>query len=442
MNVTNVKLILSREYFTRITSKSFIWGTILTPIGIGLLMFVSGWIMTQSNSQVLKIAVLDENHVLEHYLEDSKTFDFVFRDAPLDTLKEATKNEEYKGVLFVPKLDSIQESEINTLYFTDKQMGLETSESLKSRINQAFRKYKMKSFHVDQKTLELLKSNVSINPEPLDPNGKDRSSVTSIVSAAIGGLMGFIMYLVVFVYGMMMMRSVMEEKTNRIVEVIMSSVKPIELMIGKILGVGAVGLTQLAFWIIVIPIMLLVINFVAGTDLSMMQNPALSPEMLNHPEALTQAEKIGQITHEILSLNWGLILPLFVFYFLGGFFLYSSLFAAVGSAVGDDVGESQSLTLPIVLPVIIAMYIMMAALRDPNSTLVVWASMFPLFSPIVMPARLAYDPPMWQIGVSVVGLILGVWFFAWLSARIYRMGILLYGKKISYKELAKWMMKG
>ncbi len=440
MNIRNVKLIIAREYFTRVTSKSFILGTILTPIGIGLLMWVSGYIMTQTDSKIFKIAVLDDNHALEKHLKNTKTFAFTFRDEPLETLKKQAENKKYDGVLFVPKLDSIQESKITALYYSDKQLGLERSESLSNRLGKALRKYKMKTLDIDQKTLDIIKTSVSINPEPIKKNGKDRSTMTSMIAAGIGGMMGFIMYIVVFVYGMMIMRSVMEEKTSRIVEVIMSSVKPIELMIGKILGVGAVGLTQLAFWMVLIPVILFGVNFAMGGAIGTMPHTEMTQEVLNNPDLLTGNTKITQITYEIMSLNWWLILPLFVFYFLGGFFLYASLFAAVGSAIGDDVGESQSLTLPISLPVIIALYIMMAALKDPNSTMAVWASIFPLFSPIVMPARLAFDPPMWQIVASVVSLIVGVWFFAWLSARIYRVGILLYGKKISFKELGKWML--
>ncbi len=439
MNFRNVQLIISREYFTRVTSKSFIWGTILTPIGIGLLIWISGVIMTNTDGKVFKIAVLDKNQALNKYLESSKTFAFTFPSEPLDTLKKKTAKGIYDGVLFIPKLDSIQESKITALYFSEKQLGLEISESLRNRTGKALRKFKMQTLQIDPKTLELIKTKVDINPEPLDKNGKDHSSMTSKVAAAIGGVMGFIMYIVVFLYGMMIMRSVMEEKTNRIVEVIMSSVKPIELMIGKILGVGAVGLTQLVFWMVLIPIILFGVNLAIGIDPSSMPNSEMTQEMLNNPELLQGSNKVAQITQEIMALNWWLILPLFVFYFLGGFFLYASLFAAVGSAIGDDVGESQSLTLPISLPVIIALYIMMAALKDPNSTMAVWASIFPMFSPIVMPARLAFDPPMWQIVASVVSLILGVWFFAWLSSRIYRVGILLYGKKVSFKELAKWM---
>lgn len=440
MNFRNVKLILSREYYTRVTSKSFILGTILTPIGIGLLMWISGIIMTNKGDNVFKIAVVDENKALNQHLENSKTFVFSFINEPLDTLKKQTVEKKYDGVLFIPKLDSIQENNITALYFSDKQLGLDISESMSNRIGKALRKHKMQTLNIDQKTLDLIKTNVSINPEPIEKDGKDRSTMTSMIAAGIGGLMGFVMYIVVFVYGMMIMRSVMEEKTNRIVEVIMSSVKPMELMVGKILGVGAVGLTQLGFWIVLTLLILFGVNLAIGLDPSAMPNSEMTKEMLSNPDLLTGNAKIAQLTQEIMSLNWWLILPLFIFYFLGGFFLYASLFAAVGSAIGDDVGESQSLTLPISLPVIIALYIMMAALKDPNSTMAVWASIFPLFSPIVMPARLAFDPPMWQILASVVSLVLGVWFFAWLSSRIYRVGILLYGKKTTFKELAKWMM--
>ncbi len=441
MNFKNIKLILGREYYTRVTSKSFIWGTILTPIGIGLLIYVSTLIMSHTGDEVLKIAILDKNESLSSYIENSKSFEFCFSDLTLDSLKKQSEAGDYNGVLLIPKLDSIQSSDIQALYYSDKQLGLEMSESLKTRISKGFRKYKMNAFHVEQKTLKLLETSVELNPEPLKDGGKDHSSFTSMVAAVIGGIMGSAMYMVVFIYGMMIMRSVMEEKTSRIVEVIMSSVKPIDLMVGKILGVGAVGLTQLAFWMVLIPLILFGVTLTLG-DMEMMTNPGVSDEMMQAAENLGTSGKIGQIIQEVTSLNWWLILPLFIFYFLGGFFLYSSLFAAVGSAIGDDVGESQSLTLPISLPVIIAVYIMMSAIRDPNTSLAVWASIFPLFSPIVMPARLAFDPPMWQIAASVVSLILGVLFFAWLSARIYRVGILMYGKKVSFKQLAKWMFSG
>jgi len=249
--------------------------------------------------------------------------------------------------------------------------------------------------------------------------------------------MGFFMYFAVFFYGMMVMRSVMEEKTSRIVEIMISSVKPFQLMLGKIMGVGAVGLTQLLIWAILIPGITMLATMIMGID------PDQQLEMAQNSGAAIDVEEstamISQALNEIGNLNWYLLIPLFIVFFLGGFFLYASLFAAVGSAMSDDLGESQSLTLPITIPVILALYIMMAVIRSPNSSLAVWSSIFPLFSPIVMPARMAMGIPTWQIVVSILVLIGSVIFFIWLSGRIYRVGILMYGKKVSFKELGKWI---
>jgi len=232
------------------------------------------------------------------------------------------------------------------------------------------------------------------------------------------------------------MRSVMEEKINRIVEIIISSVKPFQLMVGKVVGVGAVGLTQLTIWIIFIPVIMTIASMLFGGgaqahDLTGMQGQINPDDFKDF--------NISQIINEFFSLNWWVILPSFILYFLGGYFLYSSLFAAVGSAIGDDQGESQSLILPITIPVIFAMIIMMNAVNDPDSPLAVFGSMFPLFSPIVMPARLPFDPPIWQVIVSLVLLILTCILFIWLSAKIYRAGILMYGKKLSIKEMGKML---
>lgn len=243
------------------------------------------------------------------------------------------------------------------------------------------------------------------------------------------------MYMTVFIYGMMVMRSVMEEKTNRIVEVMISSVKPFQLMLGKIIGVGAVGLTQVAIWAILIPTMSFLVTLLFGFDSAQMNTSMPAAEINPDDTEAMIALAMGELTGQ----NWALILPLFILYFLGGYFLYSSLFAAVGSAMGDDLGEGQALTLPITIPVIIAFYIMFVAVQAPNSSLAVWASIFPLFSPIVMPARLAFEPPMWEILLSIAVLIASCTFFVWLSGRIYRVGILMYGKKVTFKELGKWL---
>jgi len=236
---------------------------------------------------------------------------------------------------------------------------------------------------------------------------------------------------------MMVMRSVMEEKTSRIVEVMISSVRPFPLMLGKIIGVGLVGLTQVLAWAILVPLMLIGVNLLFGFQMDSSSLADAPPELAGMDTELL----VAQVMTELGSFNWWLILPLFLLYFLGGYFMYAALFAAVGSAMGDDLGEGQSLTIPITIPVILAFYITIAAIQSPNSGLAVWASFFPLFSPIVMPSRLPFDPPWWQITISLL-LLLGTCVgLIWLSGRIYRVGILLYGKKVTLWEMGKWIFR-
>jgi ABC-2 type transport system permease protein len=264
--------------------------------------------------------------------------------------------------------------------------------------------------------------------------------MSGYAAMAIGFLMGLMMYLSVFIYGMMIFRSVMEEKTSRIVEVMISSVRPFQLMMGKIIGVSGVGLTQFVIWTVLMAFIMTATSTMMGADSAQMMANNPNAALVN--EAMKESQSIGR-TGEFLAafsqLNWWLIIPLFFVYFLLGYLMYASMFAAVGSAVGDDQGEAQSLTLPITIPVIIAIYIMFTAIRAPDSSLAVWSSIFPLFSPIVMPARLAFNPPAWQITLSVLLLIGTVIALVWLAGRIYRIGILLYGKKVTFKELGKWL---
>jgi ABC-2 type transport system permease protein len=275
----------------------------------------------------------------------------------------------------------------------------------------------------------------------MDPNNPSGTAATGklniIIGTALGGIMGFLMYLVIFIYGSMVMRSVMEEKLSRIVEVMVSSVRPIQLMLGKLIGVGGVGLTQLALWAVLIPIVLTVVAaFLPGIDQA----------QLNGVGNVTQVDQESldgfsaqQIITAIFDLKWWLILPVFIIFFLGGYFIYSSMFAAMGSAINEDMGEGQQLMLPIVIIVLIAFYMLFPVLSNPNGNLAVFASLFPLFSPIIMPARLAFDPPWWQIVLSIVLMLATVWFFIWLTSRIYRVGILMYGKKVTIREMIKWL---
>ena len=432
-------LIIKREYITRVRKKSFIIATVLTPFAFAVLFGVLGLIFSYEDDVVLKIAVYDEFGVMNNSIGPSEKLRYIYPNAKFEEVKENFDKHGYDGILVIPKMENISSNKHTVFYYADEQMSLEVKTNIENRLSATIRDFKIDSFGLNKKELESLKTSVSIDPQPIQSDGEDTSSMSGIIAAGIGAFMGLIMYMTVFIYGMMVMRSVMEEKVSRIVEVMISSVKPFQLMMGKIIGVGAVGLTQVAIWAILIPIFASIMILVLGVDPEAMNN---LPEGMGQPnlgEMSDMEMNLSLVWDELATIKWWLIIPLFILYFLGGYFLYASLFAAVGSAMSDDMGEGQALTIPITIPVLIAFYIMMVAVRAPNSSLAVWSSIFPLFSPIVMPARLAFDPPVWQIVLSIVVLIATSIFFVWLSARIYRVGILMYGKKVTFRELGKWM---
>jgi ABC-2 type transport system permease protein len=431
-------LIIKREYLTRVKRRAFIVATLLTPLAFALFFVVVGIIFQYESDDSRRIAIIDESNVLKRTIKDEKNLYFKFVDAELEVLRENFEEFDYDGILVIPKIQDLLSRNYNIFYYSDKQPSLDIESLIRERVREGLRDYKIEALQIDPKQLEALNIRVDLNPKPIKDTGKSGSRLTSAVAAGIGAVMGVIMYIVVFIYGMMVMRSVMEEKTSRIVEVMISSVRPFQLMLGKIVGVGAVGLTQVAIWAILIPLVVFIATLFFGFDSSRQMELAQSSAAAEFNPDDAEA-MIALAIEEFRSLNWWLILPLFVFYFLGGYFLYSSLFAAVGSAMGDDLGEGQSLTIPITIPVVLAFYIMIVSIEAPNSSLASWSSMFPLFSPIVMPARLAFQPPLWEIALSVVLLAATAIFFVWLSGRIYRVGILLYGKKVTLKELGKWM---
>ncbi len=434
-------LIIKREYLTRVQKRSFIIATILTPLAFGLFFIVVGYIFTYEGDKGLKVAVIDDAKVLNATLADDKKVYFQFPKEELKVLIDNYENNNFDGILHVPALKDMNTKKHTIYFYSDKQMSLDVSNVIQRRVRKSIKDYKIEAFGLDKKELASLDTKITVDPKPINESDEDTSEFASIIAAGIGGAMGVIMYMTVFIYGMMVMRSVMEEKVNRIVEVMISTVKPFQLMMGKIIGVGAVGLTQVAIWAVLIPLISILVNLVFGFDPQEM-NAGAGQAMGGAAQQLDINDMefmFGKIMTELRAQNWWMIIPLFLFYFLGGYFLYASLFAAVGSAMGDDLGEGQALTIPITIPVVIAFYIMFVAVRAPNSNLAIWSSIFPLFSPIVMPSRLAFDPPMWQLLLSIFTLAASSIFFVWLSARIYRVGILMYGKKITFRELGKWI---
>ncbi len=431
-------LIIKREYLVRVRKKTFILATLLTPLGIlvfyGLMFFIPQWTSTTQ-----RIIVKDDSGIFTRPIADSKRAKFKFSKESLEDLRKTYKEEKFDGVLYIPPFKNLN-NELPIQYFSDQQIPITDKAFIESRIERRIRDYKMTEVGLSQKQLDELKTDVTLKQtkQTLNDDGEieedDNQVANAGIATAISFMLSMFFYIALILYGQMVMRSVMEEKINRIVEIIISSVKPFQLMLGKIIGVAGVGLTQFIIWGLALTLIqiFLVPLFIAGAP----------PPDAAVVDAAQNEELLGQaiaIMDAFEKQNWTLILPMIIIYFLGGYFIYASLFAAVGSAVGEDQGEAQSLLLPIMLPIIIALVISTSMISNPNSSLAVFGSIFPLFSPIVMPARLAFDPPIWEVVLSVVVLFASALFFVWLSARIYRVGIFMYGKKPSFKEIAKWM---
>jgi len=435
-------LIVKREYLVRVRKTTFILATILTPLGIGLIAFVSGYLASSSMSSQKNIALIDQSGLLDASELSNDQYLYTETSKHIEAFKDSYAEEGYDLLIEVPKLDDLKAQEHTVNFYSAEKLSLISLGQIERSLSKGLKKYKISQSNIDQATLDELEINVNLenaNVNNEDGSTSDKSSKMSIViSSVLSYIMGFLMYIVIFVYGSMVMRSVMEEKINRIVEVVISSVKPFTLMLGKVMGVGLVGLTQLTIWMILIPTLLFIVSATMGLDSSAAATSGDAAEMMKQMEDSGELN-IPMLISEIKSLNWALIIPSFVIFFLGGYFIYSSLFAAVGSAIGDDLGEGQQLMMPIIIPVILAFVMVPAVFNDPDGPIAVFGSMFPLFSPIVMPARLPFDPPVWQVIVSILILLGSVVFMTWMAGRIYRVGILMYGKKVSFKELGKWL---
>jgi ABC-2 type transport system permease protein len=430
-------LVTQREYLTRVLNKTFILTTLLTPLGILVFMVAVVFIMGTGSDKSKLINVYDPTNLLEKELKTRDNLTFQFSDDPLASQIELYKEKKINGIIeILPFTDSLAKK-YTYKYHSDDQLALDENMGIESAISKKIRNYKLKKLNIDEKILKNLDTDVTAEPVTILED-KKISSITTVVSSVLGGIVGYAMFFIILVYGMQVMRSVMEEKINRIIEVLISSLKPFELMMGKVIGVALVGLTQIGIWMILMPLIMIIGTTLFGLNADNMSQ-INTGNMPVEEMAMSSQDKIAQVFIEIKAMNWWKILPLTLFYFLGGYFAYSALFAAIGSAVGEDINEAQSLTLPVMMPLMFSMYIGFSAVNAPDSSLAVWSSMIPLLSSIVMPVRLPFDPPWWQIGVSMVSLIIFSIFLVWIAARIYRVGILMYGKKASFKELAKWV---
>ncbi|MCD4819613.1 MAG: ABC transporter permease [Candidatus Cloacimonetes bacterium] len=422
--------IIKREYLSRVKKKSFIILTILIPILMAGLM-MTPLLLSRYKSGSTSIAVLDKSGLFKNKLDNTDNLFFNYFDGTLEELKQTYKSK-YKGILYIPVIN-IKSPQGIKLY-SENQFGMLHSIYIENQLEKIIEDNRLKEEGLDREYLAKFRVNLNLDTVILSKEGEKSSD--SKLSAGLSYVMGFMLYIMLLSYGTMIMKGVIEEKKNRIIEVIISSVKPFQLMLGKILGIGAVALTQIIIWLIL------------GTMISTSIMLIFLPEMLDAQSAqVTQIasanvnvdnSQIYEIIDSLKAMNIPLVLSSFIFYFLFGYLIYSALFAAIGS-ISDDASDNQSIAMPVILPIIISLFIMINVLEQPHSPLAFWSSLIPLFSPIVMTARLPFGVPGWQLALSMFLLAVGFVFSVWMAGKIYRVGILLHGKKVTFKELKKWV---
>ena len=437
--MNKILLIIKREYLSRVRKKSFIIMTILGPVLMAGLILAPILLMDSSDEEKKEIWVCDENNLFEPQFEDLDGTDYQFFKNDLIEVKERFNTSDGYALVHIPKFDNqnIDMLESSVKVYVHKPMSLSNQNQISNNIESVIESIKLKEEGLTRDIIDRTRSNVNLNTIILGESGSEKTGSTE-VSMGMSMFGGFLIYIFIFLYGAMVMRGVMEEKTSRIVEIIISSVKPTQLMMGKIIGIALVGFTQFALWVS----LTFVISSVATT---LLVNPAdINPaDMANGSEMLIQEAEMNQgsfasVFEQLESINITFLLVMFLFYFIGGYLMYGSLFAAVGSAV-DSETDSQQFMLPITLPLIFSFIALQTILENPDSSLAFWCSIIPFTSPIVMMGRLPFDPPLWEIGLSMVLLIFGFIFTSWLAGRIYRVGILMYGQKVNYKILWKWI---
>ena len=412
-------LIIKREYLVRVRKKSFIVMTIVGPLLMAALMIVPTYLANETQ-ELRTIAIEEDGYEFTNKIEDTDLLHF--SKIPTEEailLKNNFSESNYYALLYIEENDF-------TLY-SDQQISLSVSKSLEKQLEKIIEHQKLKAAGIDLDILSKAESSVQITTKIISKDGNTTNSQAE-ASMGIGFICGILIYIFIFMYGTMVMRGVIEEKTSRIVEVIISSVKPFQLMMGKILGVALVGLTQFALWI------LLTIAIASVAEIMFMDTSSMTSE-INSTE---QSILLSEISNLASGINLVQIFFSFIFYFLAGYLMYSSLFAAVGSAV-DAEADSQQFVLPITIPLILAFILIQPIMENPDGTLAFWMSIIPFTSPVIMMVRLPFGVANWELALSMVVLVLSFVLTTQLAGKIYRTGILMYGKKTSYKELWKWL---
>jgi ABC-2 type transport system permease protein len=448
--MNKISVIIKREYVTRVRKKSFIIMTILAPLLMAAIIIVPTALMMNQGGEFKKIAVIeDKSDLFKGVIKNTKEAEFVYlENKNIEDLKNSFEREGYYGILYIsPEL-------VNTPnaieLISKKQPPIGLLDHIEKSLEKELERQKLLSYKIENldEIMKTIDTNVSVQTINIDSSGAVKKTSTGI-AMALAYIFGFLMYMLVFIFGSQVMRGVIEEKTSRVVEVIISSVKPVQLMMGKIVGIALVGLTQFLIWIFLTMGIVTVLKTTLLSDTKLSEMTQTVPQNLmagdQQATSVTQTTtmspelaEFSKMFDSAMNQPWLLIIIAFIFYFITGYLLYASVFAAIGSAV-DNETETQQFMLPVTIPIILALMVAMGTMQNPESSLSFWCSMIPLTSPIVMMARIPFGVPYWQIAVSMSLMLVTFAAFVWMAAKVYRTGILMYGKKTSWKEMWKWL---
>jgi ABC-2 type transport system permease protein len=438
--MNKIALIIRREYLARVRKRSFVIMTILGPLLIGGI-FASTFLLNKADKEKHTIVVADETHIFTNKFKSDERLQFIYSDERLDSLRSKSKSAGYFGVLYIPATENLALLEKSVILYSETQPSLDILSKIKFTLEKEINAAKYIAAGIDEQKLNSIKTDVDIQTRDLE-----NKETSSDITTGLGFAGGLLIYMFIFIYGAMVMRGVMEEKMSRIVEVVISSVKPFQLMMGKIIGIALVGLTQFLLWVI---LSTAVISFVSAkfvgekTEKEKIESAYHGSQhegmqsMNEHP-ANRSPVQVDKLSFIMESINFPIIIFSFIFYFIAGYLLYSALFAAIGSAV-DSETDTQQFMLPVTIPLILGYIASISVINNPSGAVAFWFSMIPFTSPVVMMVRIPFGVPYWQVGLSMALLIAGFIFTTWLAGKIYRTGILMYGKKVSYGEIAKWL---
>lgn len=441
--MNNTWIVIQREYLTRVRKKSFIIMTMLGPLLMAGLWIIPIYISTLGQGKKV-VQVLDESGLFIDKFVSTENIRFVPVLISLEEAKQAFLVSHDDALLYIPRTELSMP--VTAILFSRSQAGVDIKAAVREIMRNQAEALKLKAKGMDPEVLTSIKTRIIINTIKLADDGTEEKTTVEI-SMALGLVGGFFIYLLIFMFGAQVMRGVIEEKTNRIIEVIITSVKPFQLMAGKIIGVGLVGLTQFLIWVVFTG--MLIAGFQASQSAgegSIVGHAPITTQKVLPPQQmqlLAEAEKeadktlLEEALDAVRQVNFPLVLSAFAFFFLGGYLLYAALFAAIGSAVESE-ADTQQFMLPVTVPLILSFIFATYVINNPNGPLAFWLSVIPFTSPVVMMVRIPFGVPWWHLVLSMVLLVAGFVFTTWLAARIYRTGILMYGKKVNWAELVRW----